>query len=67
MLWSNEARVPQLLKPTRLETVLHKREATVRSSPPATVTTCPGSQQLQKAHAKQEGPPKINKIGSLIF
>ena len=46
------ARVPQLLKPTCLEPMLHKRTTTMRN-PQSTTKSSPHSLQLEKARAQQ--------------
>ena len=50
------ARVPQLLKPALLETMLPKREATAMRSPCTATKSSPSSQQLEKVHTQQQRP-----------
>ena len=53
------AHVPQLLKPARLEPVLHTREATAMRSPHTTKKSSPRSPQLEKARAQQQRPNAV--------
>ena len=51
--WAHE---PQLLKPARLEPVLHNKEDTAMRSPRTPTKSSPRSPQLEKARMQQQRP-----------
>ena len=53
---SSRAHMPQLLKPVRLEPVLHNKR-----SPPTAMKSSPYSPQLEKARAQQQRPNTAKK------
>ena len=61
MTQSNEARVPQLLKPTHLEPVLCMTEATAMRSPRTSLKSGRHPLQLEKACAEQQQRPSAAK------
>ena len=53
--------MPQLLKPMRLDPMLHTREASTMRSPCTVTKSSPGLAQLEKAHMQQRRPNAAKK------